>query len=341
MNRSHRLTAAVLLFSCLLSGCGTAEMKSPSVSRTVEMMGTFVSVTLYGENTSELEAAMNAAFARASELEQCLSPSIAESELNAVNESAYAQETPVSESFFRLLTEAQQYAALSDGALDCTIGDLISLWGIGTETARVPEASEIEAILRKDSYTLVATDSAGQTVRFAEEGVTLQFGAVAKGYIADEMKSILLEQGVESGLLVLGGNVLTIGSKPSGDAWKVGITDPFSTDQLIAELTVSDLSVVTSGNYERYFEADGVQYHHILDPETGYPSDSGLVSTTIIAASSVTCDALSTATYVLGAEEGMALIESLDGVEAVFITESGDILTSSGMDSYHFTKAVT
>ncbi len=337
MRRFQLLTAALLLTS-LCSGCSTTKKEPLSVMRTEEMLGTFISITAYGEKEATLSEAVDAAFERAGELEQILSPTIAHSELNAVNAAAYEQDVLVSDPLWHVLTQAQYYSALSDGALDCTIGDLIDLWGIGTDQARLPSPDEIQGILRKDSYTLLTTDTATRTVRFQEEGLTLQFGAVAKGYIADEMKAVLQEYGVESGLLVLGGNIMTIGDKPSGEPWKIAITDPFTMNQIAANLTVTDQSVVTSGNYERYFEENDVRYHHILDPETGYPSDSGLVSATIIADSSLTCDALSTAAFVLGAEEGMALIESLEDTECIFITESGEFLTSSGIGQYHFTK---
>jgi thiamine biosynthesis lipoprotein len=235
-----------------------------------------------------------------------------------------------------VLEKALYYSDLTDGALDCTIGDLIDLWGIGTEYAHVPDNTEIQNILRQNSYTMVVLDTDIPTVRFTQPEVTLHFGAIAKGYIADEMKSVLENYGIESGCLSLGGNVLTIGAKPSGKPWTVGITDPLSPENITATLQVTDLSVVTSGNYERYFYEDGVRYHHILDPDTGYPAENGLISATIIGSSSVDCDALSTAVYVLGSEKGMALIESLEDVEAVLITDDGTVLTSSGIEKYQF-----
>ncbi len=324
---------AALFFCC--TGC-TAVPQEMSCERTEELLGTFVSVRCDAPSDADAEAAMDAAFLRARELEQIFSPTIADSELNAVNASAFAQDTAVSEDFHFLLEASLDYAARSDGALDCTMGRLIALWGIGTADARIPSDEAILAAHASNGSAAVLLRPDG-TVRFTEEEVQLQFGAVAKGYIADEMKEVLLDHGITSGILSLGGNVLTIGEHPvRHDGWSVGITDPFSPDRITATVTVRDASVVTSGNYERYFEENGIRYHHILDPETGCPADAGLVSTTIIAGSSLTCDALSTATYVLGAEAGMALIERTEGAEAVFITENGEFLTSSGISDYEF-----
>ncbi len=330
----YRRFCLIALLPLLFCGCGRDAANTP-VKCTAEMMGTFVTVTLYGENPDSLRQAADAALDRAAELEQMLSPTIPDSELCYVN--AHAVEAPVSVSpeFAEVLDAAIGYNICSDGALDCTMGRLIALWSIGTDGARVPAPDEITALLPDDTPR-VKWD--GRKVQLLEDGVQLHFGAVAKGYIADEMKEVLTAHGVESGLIVLGGNVLTIGEKSDGIPWTVAITDPIAPDSIAGTLQVSGMSVVTSGNYERYFEHDGVRYHHILDPGMGCPADSGLASVTIVAGSSLTCDALSTAAYVLGAEEGMALLESIPDAEAVFITQEGRILTTSGIDAYQFAE---
>ncbi len=331
MRRSLCIAAAMLL-AFMLTGCRNTPQ---AYERTEELFGTFVSAKVYADDQKTADAALEAAFSRAAELESLLSPTIADSELNEVNASATANAAVISEDFHFLLEKSLFYTHLTDGAFDCTIGELIDLWGIGTEHARIPEMSEIQDTLHPVGSEVVLLADDG-SVRFSDERVQLQFGAIAKGYIADEMKETLQMHGIESGTLVLGGNVLTIGSKPDAAAWTIGITDPFHPEQITASVKVSDLSVVTSGNYERYFEHNDIRYHHILNPETGCPADSGLVSTTIIAGSSLECDALSTAVYVLGAEKGMALLEQLQGVEGILITDDGEVLLSSGMNAYGF-----
>ncbi|MBE6851305.1 MAG: FAD:protein FMN transferase [Ruminococcus sp.] len=332
--RKLQSLAAAILFAFILTGC---QNKPDAYERTEELFGTFVSAKVYADNSITADKALDAAFSRAAALESILSPSITESELNAVNASAFTKDTEISEDFRLLLKDALTCTQLSGGSFDCTIGELIDLWGIGTDHARIPKESEIRDVLHPIGSDLVSFVS-DESIRFKDERVQLQFGAIAKGYIADEMKEVLQMHGIENGMLVLGGNVLTIGSKPEADAWTIGITDPFQPEQITASVKVSDMSVVTSGNYERYFEENGIRYHHILDPKTGSPANSGLVSATIIAESSTECDALSTAVYVLGAEKGMALLERMDGVEGILITDNGEFLLTSGMDAYEFER---
>ncbi len=326
--------AAVLCSALLLcSGCTEAP---ESLQRTEELLGTYVSVTVYGSDAGTREAAVDAAFARAFALEQTFSPTLTDSELCAVNAAAHTDAVPVSEDFYALAQIADAFCERYSGALDCTIGGLIDLWGIGTANARVPSPAEIAAALPSGSTERLRLENG--CVQLPEENAQLHFGAVAKGYIADEMQAVLRAYGITSAALSLGGNVQTIGSKPDGTAWNVGITNPFAPEEIIASVCVTDCSVVTSGTYERGFEENGVYYHHILDPETGYPADAGLASVTILSPSSVTCDALSTAVFVLGVQEGLALVEGTEGAEALLIAWDGTFHTTSGMAQYELTR---
>lgn len=301
---------------------------------TQEFMGTYIMVRTYGEHA---QAGAEAAFARAKELEQVFSNTIADSEVNKVNGAAKAAvgtEIPISADLGNVLYAALEYGEKSGGMLDCTIGDLIDLWGIGTDHAAIPADDRIQALLRPEGWSDVRYDAQSSSLSFSSDTVTLNFGAVAKGYISDEMKKVLEEEGVTSALMSLGGNVMTLGTKPDGSSWTVAITDPFSPESLMGSVTVTGQAVVTSGNYEKYFEENGKRYHHILDPCTGAPSESDVVSTTIIADKGIDCDALSTATFLMGADAGMQLIDSLDGIEAVFIQSDGSVVTSKHIDKY-------
>lgn len=353
MKRFSLLTLAICGILCF-AGCGTDQTAASSQSKsgsessaedsqtaadavyedTQELMGTVIMVRAYGTHG---KAGVEAAFARAKELEQVFSNTIADSEVNQVNQAAKAAvgtEVPISADMAHVLEAALEYGEKSGGMLDCTIGDLIDLWGIGTDHAAIPADGKIQALLRPDGWKDVSYHAESGSLTFASDAVTLNFGAVAKGYISDAMKTALEETGVTSALMSLGGNVMTLGVKPDGSSWTVAITNPFSPDSLIASLHVTDQAVVTSGNYEKYFEENGKRYHHILDPYTGAPSESDVVSTTIIADHGIDCDALSTATYLLGSDAGMQLINSLDGIEAVFVKATGELVTSDGMDAY-------
>lgn len=329
MRRSALLFLPIYLLFC--TGC-TAD-DTAMQTRTEELMGTYVTVTLSPSGTDP-ETALDAAFARAEELEQIFSPTIPDSELNRVNASAFSQDTAVSEDFAHLLSESLYYMEISGGAFNCTIGKLIDLWGIGTEDAHVPLKTEILPLLPPSDSVILSEDG---TVRFLDETVQLHFGAIAKGYIADEMREVLTSCGIEDAIISLGGNILTMGQHPEKQAdWTIGITDPHVPSAIMGTVQVSGLSVVTSGNYERYFEENGSRYHHILNPASGYPANAGLCGATIIAESALACDALSTAVFVLGEEQGLSLIESIPDTEAICISDSGEVRCTSGIGNVSF-----
>ncbi len=195
---------------------------------------------------------------------------------------------------------------------------------------KIPAAADIQALLPHINYKNIRID--GNTVTLTDPQTQVDLGFIAKGFIADRLKESLLEKGVESALINLGGNILAVGSKPDGSPFEIGVRKPFDTQNTaLTTLSLSDRSLVSSGVYERYFEKDGKRYHHLLDPFTGYPVENGLLGVTILSSSSMEGDALSTTAFVLGPEEGMALIESLPDTEAVFITEDYKLHYSSGL----------
>lgn len=231
----------------------------------------------------------------------------------------------VSDKTAQVLKKGLEYCQMSDGAFDITIEPLSSLWDFAGAEPTVPEASDIQAALDKVGYKKVTLE--GNTVTFADDETAIDLGAIAKGYIADRVKDYLTEQGVKSAIINLGGNVLCVGEKTDGTLFKIGLQKPFADrTETVAALDIKDLSVVSSGVYERHFIQDGVNYHHILDPHTGYPYENGLTQVTIISKESVDGDGLSTTCFALGLEKGMELADSLDGVYAVFITEDGELI---------------
>ena len=292
-------------------------------------MSTVVTITLYGEQAQE---GVNAAFQKAKDLEKILSSQNEKSELHHVNQSAYDHEVEVSDTLFTVAQRSLQYCKETDGALDCTIGKINDLWAFGTGNAKLPDEEEITPLLVDKGYEQVQLDEEKRTIRFLNPNIQLDFGATAKGFAADEIKNMLVEEyGITCGIINLGGNIITIGAKYDGQPWGIGITDPNDTTRAVSTEYLTNATAVTSGNYERYFIEDGVRYHHILDPKTGYSANNGLISTTIITENSMLADALSTATYVMGLEKAYAYIESLDDVEAIFITDDGTVVKTSGI----------
>ncbi|HPE36068.1 MAG TPA: FAD:protein FMN transferase [Spirochaetales bacterium] len=320
--RISACACALFLLSCS-SAPSTAE-------RTELALGTVCSVRVLDGAS---EKALDDAFARLAAIEAEMSANDPGTLVDQVNQAAGGQAVAVPDDLRYVTRKALEYAALSDGAFDPTIGPLVKLWGIGTEDERVPSADEVSvALAMVDRWLLELDDQAG-TLRLAKPGMRLDLGAIAKGYAADEAGRILAEQGVTAAVIDLGGNVKVVGRKPDGSPWKIGVQNPFDDrGAYIGIVTVTgDRTVVTSGVYERYFLGDdGTHYHHILDTRTGYPVRNGLASVTIIASSSIDADGLSTTLFALGLDKGLALANSLDWMEAVFIDEDKRVYLSDG-----------
>jgi thiamine biosynthesis lipoprotein len=303
-------------------------------------MGTYVSFTVYDENKEET---IEKGFNRVEEIENLFSPEIADSEISQINKNAGEQPVEVSVETYELLKLAHEYSSIKESGFDYTIGALTNLWRIGFDDARKPSDEEIQEVLPLVDYQKVKFDDNTQSVYLTEPGMRIDLGAIAKGYIADEVRNIFEEDGVTTAIIDLGGNVVTIGGSPSrdGEFWNVGIQDPMDDRGKTMGVTQqSDNSIVTSGVYERYLETDnGEIYHHLLDPETGYPIENGLISVSIVTERSVDADALATVIYGLGLETGLDFINDRDGVEAILVTEEKDVYTSDGLnDNFELTE---
>lgn len=252
-----------------------------------------------------------------------------ESEISKINNSAGTAVT-VSEDTISIIKKGIYYSQLSDGAFDITIGSVSSLWDFKSEDHIVPPETSIESAVQNVDYTHI--EIVDNTVKLSYPNMKIDVGALAKGYIADRLKEHLINNGVEHAIIDLGGNVLVIGTKPDGSDYNIGIQKPFDeTGVPYTSVKISDKSMVTTGIYQRYFEKDGNFYHHILDPETGYPCQNNLYSVTIVTDSSADADALSTTTFLLGYDKGMDFINSLDNVEAIFITDDMEIHYSNNL----------
>ena len=234
----------------------------------------------------------------------------------------------ISEDLASLLSQGLSITRESDGAFDIAIAPLTSLWDFTAEDPKVPDDAAIQKALPLCSSDGVTID--GQDITLPSDDIQFDVGAIAKGYIADRLKDFLVKKGVNSAIINLGGNVLCIGSKPDGTPFKVGIQKPFADrNETEAVMDITGKSVVSSGIYERCFKQGGKLYHHILNPQTGYPYDNGLISVTIISDQSVDGDALSTTCFALGLEDGLKFAEK-KGVQAVFITEDYELHYTDG-----------
>ena len=319
------LSGIIILMSFLFCGCGKP---AEPLARSGFYFDTVITITLYDKQD---DALLDECFALAEFYENMLSKTRESSDVWNINHGK-GKPVAVSSETLKVLRCALSYAALSEGKADPTIGPVTELWDFSSDSdASVPALDDLHEALSHVGYENILID--GNQVCLSDPQAQIDLGFIAKGYIADRMKDYLLSQGVKSATINLGGNVLAIGSRPDGSPFRIGIQKPFAPEGTVAlALPVSDLSVVSSGIYERYFEKNGIIYHHILDTKTGYPVQNNLLEVTILSQSSMDGDALSTTCFLLGSEDGMALIESLENTEAVFLMSDGSVLASSGLD---------
>lgn len=257
---------------------------------------------------------------------------LAGSEIDQVNQAAGASAVSVSEETFKVVQTAVDYAAASGGHFDPTVGPLVDLWGIGSEHAAVPEEGKLSAALQQIDYKKVTLDQTSHSIMLEKTGMSLDLGAIAKGYAADVIAEYLQQHDFKSAIIDLGGNILAMGAKPNGSPWNIGVQDPGEQrGQHLGTLEVVNKTIVTSGVYERFFESDGKVYHHILSPFTGYPVDNDLLSVTIVTDASMDADAMSTSVFSLGLAEGQRFIEGRDDAEAIFVTTDHQIYLTSGL----------
>lgn len=307
--------------AALLPACKPAESK---VSESVFAMDTYMQLDVYGtrECLEKLKTEIN-------RLDGLLSPIDENSDIYRVNQGGTAE---VSSDAVRLVKRSLELCEQTNGNLDITVYPIVEKWGFISKNYAIPSKDELNALLKNTGYGRVKADDIKITVPV---GFKLDLGAVAKGYAADRSKEILNDAGVDSALLNLGGTVLAHGKKPDGKNWKVGVTDPGNTDEYMGVIECADKTVVTSGNYERYFEKNGKRYCHIIDPKTGYPADNGVTSVTVISDDGTKNDALSTALFVMGVDKAKEYIKTDGSFDCIILTEDNKAYITEGIkDSF-------
>lgn len=344
----------ILIFALIMAGCSYTPPSSP-VSRTGFAFDTVIQITVYDESKTDI---LDSCFALCEKYESLFSATLEGSEIWNINHAA-GKRTAVSYDTASLIQSALYYCEQSHGKLDLTLRPVIEEWDISGQmkqasgTARyeyyIPSEKTLTRLISHVSYKNILLTDANENkiayndilsadtdyyVTLTDPHSAIDLGFIAKGYIADRLKEYLLSEGIENGIISLGGNVLLIGSKPDGSPFNVGIQKPFgAANEVITTLREKDISVVSSGCYERYFiyensQKDKMLCHHIFDPATGYPVQNDLLGVTILSDSSMEGDALSTYCYLLGLEKSIEYIRSLKNVEAVFVTTEHEVITS-------------
>ena len=338
--QKNKLLSIALVVLLLLSGCAgkEKEAKAPEpelltspYKKTEFLMGTIVTLKIYDEGKEEV---LETAFDRIKYLAAHITVNENEkrSEIDEINRKAGIEPVKVTKDIYELIEAGEAYSVDTEGTFDITIGPLTNLWRIGFPDARKPEQSEIDAVLPLIDYEQVELNKKDQTVYLKNQGMQLDLGAIAKGFITDEVVEVLKDNGVTTAIVDLGGNIYVLGNNPSGRDWTVGIQDPLSSrGETIGKMTETNRSIVTSGIYERYLEVDGETYHHLLNPDDGYPFNNDIAGVSIVTEKSIDGDGLSTSLFSKGIQDGLQFIEQYEGAEAIFVSTDNKVYITSGL----------
>ncbi len=298
--------------------------------RDVFAMDTYMTVKAYGSNG---DAAVDAAVDEINRLDALLSTGKKDSEIGQINANNGGQ---LSEDGAILMERSLELYKSTNGAFDVAIYPVMKAWGFTDGNYQVPDADTLKATLELVDPSLIDYDKETSTVSFKKDGVQIDLGGIAKGYTSSRIMDIYKEKGVTSGLVNLGGNAQVFGTKPDGSLWRVAVQSPDSEDEYLGVLETKDKAIITSGGYERYFEKDGVTYHHIIDPSTGYPADNGLISVTIVSADGTLADGLSTSLFVMGKDKATNYWKAhSDEFDMILLTDDEKLYVSEGIkDSF-------
>ncbi|MDK2824369.1 MAG: FAD:protein transferase [Clostridia bacterium] len=339
-----KLSQAIIILFLLIftiTGCSIPLETIPEkakdniepVAKTTFLMGTIVKITIFDK--LENDAVFTKVFDRIEEIENkmTINKNTDKSEIIKLNNAAGKDFVQLSPETFYVLEKGRHFSVLSNGQFDITIGPIVKLWNIDKENASVPDDTLIKNKLPLVNYRNLLLNKTELKAKLLKEKMIVDLGAIAKGYAADEVAKILKENGIKHAIINLGGNILTLGTKPDGTLWRLGLQDPYEPrGDYMAIVKLNNQTLVSSGTYEKYFEQNGKRYHHIIDPQTGYPAENNLISVSIITRKSIDGDALSTAIFLLGLEKGMKLIEKSPDTEAIFITNDKKVYVSSGIN---------
>jgi len=337
MKKRSKLALALMsipLTTLILTACEEEDprgLAENAIERQEFLLGTVANIKVYNEGQEE---ALDLAFERVTELDERFAMQKEDSEIAEVNRQAGIAPVEVSEEVFHVMERALYYAEESGGTFDPTIGAVTSLWNIGQEDAAVPEQEELDAILDVVDYNLVELDEENQTIFLEEEGMKVDLGAIAKGYITDEAARVLTEEGVNTAIIDLGGDIVLVGSSTRGEdePWRVGIQNPYGErGEILGMVNLSDKAIVTSGIYERNIEEDGKSYHHLMNPETGFPFENNLSGISIIADNAMDADAIANIAFSKGVEDGLDYINAMDGVDVIYVTKDKEVYASDNI----------
>lgn len=291
-------------------------------------LGTMNTITIFDSNRKD---ALNTACQRVLEIDDRMSVFKKNSDIMKINRSAGIKSEKINKDTFEVLKRALKFCKLSKGSFDITIRPLTCLWGIGKKQRFIPNKREIEEKLKLVNYNDLYLDEKKGEAYLRKKGQAIDLGGIAKGYAADEVRRIFLQYNIENALINLGGNIVAMGHNSSGEPWNIGVQNPLAPrGEYIGIVKVVNKTIVTSGSNEQFFIKDGIRYHHIINPNTGYPVNNGMLSVTVLSEASIDADAITTALFVKDINDSIALLKSIKA-EAIFVMGNKDIFTTEGL----------
>ncbi|MCB0579955.1 MAG: FAD:protein FMN transferase [Phaeodactylibacter sp.] len=320
----------LFLALALLSG-SVASAQPQAVHRPVKLMGSGFELTAIHEDEGVANAAIDAGIAEIRRIERLISSWDENSQTSAINRNAGIQPVAVDEELFQLIQRSLKVSGITDGAFDISFAAIEKLYLFNGSETTLPPPEEVARSVAKINYRNIILDPKKHTVFLREEGMRIGFGAIGKGYAANRAKAVMQAMGIANGLVNASGDLTCWGKQEDGREWGIAIADPDDKMKAIAWLPVGEGAVVTSGDYEKYLMVDGRRYAHIIDPRTGYPT-TGIKSVTIVCPDAELADALATSVFVLGKDNGLALINQLRGIECLIVTEENELVGSKNLE---------
>lgn len=325
--RHNHASALILFLFLFLSACDREA--AVTFKKTETVMGTEVSVTVVAKSRDDGERAIEAAFDEVRRLDRMMSLYKDDSEITSINMFAGKKPVRVSPEIIDVVDAANRISELTHGTFDITVGPLIVLWQMRLEEGKVPTQEEIDAVKRRVGYRNIRIDRKRSEIFLERPGMIMDLGGAAKGYAADRAAAVLASHGIKDAVVAVAGDIRVMGRRPNGAPWRIGIQHPRDKDKTIAVLELSDISISTSGDYERFKIIGKKRYHHIIDPRTGRPAE-GMESVTVIGGTGAVIDPLTTALFILGPKDGMDIVKKL-GYEAVFVDINGSVTSTKGI----------
>lgn len=319
-----------MLFFALTSTLLSQEGEKFAYKQVLKLMGTRFEITAVSENETLAKNSIDSAIKEIQRIENLISSWKPTSQTSLINENAGINPVKVDKELIGLILRSKKISELTNGAFDISFASLTHLWKFDGTQNTIPTAEELAKSVAKINYKNIIVDEQNQTVFLKEKGMKIGFGAIGKGYAANMAQKKMMELGIKDGIVNAAGDLITWGKMENNADWSIGIANPKEKNNVMGWIVISDMAVVTSGNYEKFFMYEGKKYSHIINPTTGWPA-TGTKSVTIICADAEIADALATSVFILGPEKGLALINKLKNIECLIITDADEMITSKGI----------